>query len=140
MQLTAAFQRPAAALARLVLRADGLSCVLTGIVSAAAAAKLPALLGFGSTGVFLGLGAFLFAYGEALWFAAGRAPGKMALMLPLICNALWVLASLALVASGTLALTTLGYWAVLGVADVVALMGALQWWVLRRMAREAAAA
>lgn len=138
MQLTATFQRPAAALARLVLRADGLSCIVTGIVSAAAAAKLPALLGFGSPGVFIGLGAFLFIYGEALWLASSRARGRLALLLPLIANTLWVVASLALVASGALALTALGYWAVLGVADVVALLAALQWLVLRRMAREAA--
>jgi hypothetical protein len=81
-------------------------------------------------------GLFLVVYAAGLWLAASRPiVSRTAAWAIVALNALWVLDSVATVASGWLALTALGTALVLAQAAAVALLADLQVLGLRRAAR-----
>jgi hypothetical protein len=119
-----------APLLRLALRLDAVVSGLNGAAYLLAAAPLADLLGL-DAGVLRGLGAFLLAYGAAVWLVADR-PAPPAVRTVVAGNALWAAGSLAAVATGLGSPTTLGaVWLVLQ-ALVVAAFAALQATGLRR--------
>ena len=78
-------------------------------------------------------GVFLVAFAAFVWVSGSRRQvGGTAARTVVAINALWVLASVAVVAAGSFPLTTLGVLFVLVQAAAVALFAALQFFGLRR--------
>jgi hypothetical protein len=122
-------------LLRRALQADGIFCTLSGLLLLVDSGPLATLIGASQPWVLMVLGVDLLIYAALLFLAARRTPiVRWHAIAFLAADVAWVLASLALVLGGLLSLTTFGFWAVLGVADVVAVLGALKYIGLRRLA------
>ncbi|SFF02380.1 hypothetical protein [Blastococcus tunisiensis] len=128
---TAAPPRPDSLL-RFALRLDAVVSGLNGAAYLAAAPLLDDVLGL-SGGLLRGAGVFLLVYGAAVWLVGTRRPIPATAVEAVVAgNSLWVVGSLAVVATGTLTPTTAGaVWLVLQAA-VVAGFVALQVAGLRR--------
>jgi hypothetical protein len=119
-------------LLRLALRLDAAASGALGLLSLAAAPALDELLG-APRAVLWPIGLFLVAYAAALWVAASRTRVSRPFVWAVIVgNALWVVASVAVVVIGPFALTGLGVAFVLAQAAAVALLADLQFLGLRR--------
>jgi hypothetical protein len=120
---------------RRVLQADGVFCALSGLLLLVDSGPIAMLIGASQPWVLMMLGVDLLIYAALLFLAARRTPTvRWHVIAFLVADGAWVLASLALVLGGLLSLTTFGFWAVLGVADVVAVLGVLKYVGLRRSA------
>lgn len=123
---------PPASFLRLVLVADAVASGATGLLTVLGAGVLAQLLGMPAA--FLrGAGLLLLPYVAFVAFVATRASlPRPAVRAVIACNALWAAASFALLASGLLAPTVLGYAFVAAQALLVALFGWLQYIGLQR--------
>ena len=121
--------------ARLALRVDGLVSGVSGVAMIAGARPLGAFLGVDRPAALVAVGAGLLAYAAMLLLSARREElGRRVLLVPVVLNVAWVLASAELVLMGAFGLTTGGRWLVAAVAEVVALFAAAQvyaWWRMR---------
>jgi len=121
------------ALLRLALRLDALVTGANGAAYLLAAPVLADLLGL-SPGLLRGTGAFLLAYGAAVWLIGTRRPLPAGAARTVVgLNALWATGSVVVVLTDALTATTAGdVWLVLQAA-VVAGFAALQVAGLRRL-------
>lgn len=119
-------------LLRRAIQADAFLCAAAGLVFAAAAAPLGALLGIPSLHLLV-LGFILMPYAAFLGYAATRERiSRRAAWSIIAVNALWALDSLILLATGLLPLTTAGWWFVLIQAGIVADFAIVQAIAIRR--------
>ena len=119
---------------RRVLVADALASGATGLLLALGADKLEGLLGLPAV-LLLCAGLILLPSAAVLGMIAARpSVPRAALWAVIVCNALWAIDSIALLASGWVAPTGLGYGFVLAQALVVALFAELQYLGMRRSA------
>ncbi len=124
-------------LLRLALKLDAVATGGLGLLAVAAAPLLENLLG-APRDLLTPVGAFLIAYGVAVWVIGTRATvSRTAVWAVIALNLVWVLDSVLTVAAGWLSLTVLGTGFVLLQAAAVALFADLQFMGLRR-ARAAA--
>lgn len=118
-------------LGQLALLADGAVCAALGAALLAGAGPAADFAGL-PVAVPVGLGLALLPYGVGLFLRARR--GHDQRLLPTIAtfNALWVVASAAIILAGRPALTTGGTWAVGLLALAVADIAAVQFYAARR--------
>ena len=128
------FQRTASpSFLRRVLQANGLFSALSGATLVAAAKPLASLFGLASPPIFIIVGALLAIYAAVLFGAAAREPVSRKLLLAAaILDSAWVIASAAGLLAGWFPITLAGKWAIVGIADVVAILAALEFYALRR--------
>ena len=126
-------------LLRLALKLDAVASGALGALLLAAGPVLEGLLGTPRP-VLVPVGLFLVTYAAAVWFVGSRPSiSRSAAWTVVGLNLLWVVGSIAIVAAGWSALTTLGIAFLLAQAAVVAIFADLQFLGLRR-ARPAPAA
>ena len=113
---------------RLALRANGAFSLATGLLLLAGRAPIAALMGLSDSGplMFLGLNLIIFA-GGLFWIAARRPISRRLAAVVIALDLLWVGGSALLLASGSLTLTPIGVWLVVGVAAVVAGLAVAQY-------------
>ncbi len=117
---------------RRVVQSDGLLCVIAGIVLSLANNLLAVVLGIPAAGLFV-LGIVLLVYGSLVVYRAMREPfDRQLAVLVMVGNGLWVLASIAILATGWLPLTPVGWWSVAVLALIVAGFAELQFIGLRK--------
>ena len=117
---------------RRILRLDAATCAATGALLALAAPELDRLLGL-PTALLRETGIALIPFAALLlWIARHPRPARGAVRAVVLANALWVVASLALLPSGIVAPTALGEAFVLAQAVVVAALAWLEAAALRR--------
>jgi hypothetical protein len=111
---------------RALLRLDAIACAASGAVAVLAASPVADLVGVDTTGWVRGIGAFLVVYGAALAVAAVAplAVVRAVASTSAAGDALWVAATLVLVATG--AFSAAGVVVVLAMAAVVATLGVLK--------------
>lgn len=123
-------------LLRRALQADGLFCAVSGLALLLDAAPIARFLGIGGFWPLAGVGVVLLGY-AAMLFRDTLQPvlnpqlGRTVALL----NVAWVVASVIILLSGWLPLTTEGKWAIAIVADIVATFALVQFYALRRGAR-----
>jgi hypothetical protein len=115
------------------VRVDALVSGASGLLLAAAAPLLDDLLG-APIAVLLPLGLFLLAYSSALVLVARRGAQARAVKAVVAGNAIWVVASVAVVLADVLTLTTTGVVFTLLQAAAVAVLAELQFASARRPA------
>lgn len=119
-------------LLRRALQADAVVSGLSGIACFADAGWLTAQLGITSAAVYA-LGAIMLGYAAALGVVSRRDPvDRRAGIAAVVLNADWVIASVAILATGWLPLTSAGWWLVAIQAAVVAVLAEAQFVGLRR--------
>jgi len=122
---------------RRALVLDAVASGATALLVIAAAGRIDGLLGLPAA-LLRGAGLVLVPYVAFVMFVATRARIEPAAVWVIIAsNALWALASFAVLLSGQLAPTGLGIAFVAAQAIVVALLGELQYMGLRRPAAQA---
>jgi hypothetical protein len=122
---------------RNVLRADGLLCAASGLVLLVGAQPMAALLGVGATPAVAAIGAGLLLYGGGLlWRGRSESVGVRPVVTAAVLNVAWVVASAAVLLGGVPALSSEGRWAVLVVADVVAMLAAVQFYLAWRATKD----
>lgn len=125
------------ALLRHTLRANALFSATAGLVMLVAAAPLADWLGVPSAIylVVIGVGLLVFAYDL---FTNARRPKlhRGRVRQAIVMDALWVVGSIALLVSLGGLFTTVGWWAIVVVADIVALFAIVQALGLRRSQRQ----
>lgn len=111
---------------RAAVRTNAAFCGLSGLVIVGLAGRLPDVVGAGTPGFYLGLGASLVLYAVHLVLTARRPSVRRVERLLIVGgDAAWVAGSVAVVVAGTL--SPLGAGIVLGVAAVVASFALWQW-------------
>lgn len=119
---------------RHVLVADALSCVATGLAQVLFAPVLAQWLALPGD-LLVGTGWFLLAYAAVVGFIATRDPIPSGFVWLFVAgNIAWAILCVVVLASGSIAPTTLGIAWVLGQAAVVVVLAELQWTGLRRQA------
>jgi hypothetical protein len=119
-------------LLRLALIADAVASGATGLLMLGGAGFLAGLLGL-PTDLLRYAGLALLPFVAFVAFVGTRAEiSRSAVTLIVIVNAAWVVGSIALLLSGWVAPTVLGYAFVLAQAIAVAILAELQWIGLRR--------
>jgi hypothetical protein len=117
---------------RRALVVDALASGLTGALMLGGASALAPMLGL-PTALLQGAGLVLVPYVAFVAIVAARTHISTAAVWAVIaCNAVWTVASFALVIDGFVAPTALGIAFVIGQAVAVAALGALQYAALRR--------
>ncbi|MDX1663310.1 MAG: hypothetical protein R3272_05920 [Candidatus Promineifilaceae bacterium] len=122
-------------LLRAALRANALFSAVSGLAFVGLAAPLAAWTGVGVSGVFAVIGAGLLPWGAFLFLAARAVRLRPLARLAIAGDLLWVLGSVLVLATRPVALTAAGIWAIILVADVVALFAVAQYVGLRRLGR-----
>jgi hypothetical protein len=119
-------------LLRNTLLGNALFSIATGLICLLDAAPVAQWMGITSPWLLqaLGLGVLLFGL-EVGWIALRSTDLRRAGQVILALDVAWVAASVLLVMSGWLALTQAGFWAVVIVADIVALLAVLEFFGLR---------
>ncbi len=126
---------PVSTFLRRVLAVDAVSSGAMGVVMLLAAAPLSSLLGLpASLLTWSGLSLLPFAAFVG-WLATRELPPRAAVWAVVICNVLWALDSVILLASGWSDPTPLGKVFVVSQAVFVALLAELQFFSLRRTRR-----
>ncbi|MES3003237.1 MAG: hypothetical protein V4787_21270 [Pseudomonadota bacterium] len=119
---------------RYVLVADALSCVATGLAQLLFASMLAQWLALPGN-LLVGTGWFLLAYAAVVGFIATRDPIPSGFVWLFVAgNVAWAILCVVVLASGSIAPTTLGVAWILGQAAVVVVLAELQWTGLRRQA------
>src|SRR5262245_1170629 len=130
--ITTATTSTAPVLLRRALLGDAVISGGTGALMAGAAGPLSGLLGL-PAGLLFWAGIVLLPFAAILVYLGTRARvSRPAAWIVVGCNVLWAVASLALLATGWVAPTALGYGFTIFQALVVALFGELQYFGLRR--------
>lgn len=134
MATTMPVSRSAADLGRLALRLDAATVVPFALALLAGARPIARFLGLGGALPVALVGAALVPYAAMLvWDATRQAVTRRALLVPVVLNAAWVVASAGILVSGRPELSTGGRWAVAIVADLVAGVALFQVIALRRL-------
>ena len=129
---TLTVQRSTPNLLRRALLADAIISGATGALMALAATPLSGLLGLPAALLF-GAGAVLLPFAAFLLYLATRTRVPRAAAWSVVgCNVLWAVASLALLATGWMDPTALGYAFTIFQALAVALFAELQYFGIRR--------
>ncbi len=124
---------------RFALLGDATASGATGLLMAAGSGPLSGLLGLPDN-LLLYAGLFLLPYAAIVGYVGTRVTvSRSAVWAIIAINALWVVESVVLLASGWVAPTTLGYTFVVFQAVVVFAFAELQFMGLRRAPRNAAA-
>jgi hypothetical protein len=125
---------PTANPARLPLQVDGAFCAVSGLLFTLDAEAIRAFTGLElSTPIFL-LGLILLTYGIGLWwFTTYRRIERPMVLAVIALNVLWIVGSVLLLEFDPLHFSSKGRWAVLILADVVALLAIWEYIGLRRM-------
>ena len=132
--MTTTIEHTADQVLRLALRGNGSFSLLSGLILAAAARPVSVLLGVEPPAILLILGIVLIIYGIDLFWVASRPEIDTRLATAaVVLDVLWVLGSAALLLTGLVSLTAAGVWAVIIVADIVALFAIWQGYGLWRM-------
>jgi hypothetical protein len=120
---------------RNVLFVDALFCALGGIVFAVGAVPLANLTGI-TTSFLVVIGVGLVVWATVPFMAARREPtNPSTVMLVVVVNTVWVIASIILLIADPFPMTTVGKWFVLIVADAVGVLALLQFIGVRRLSR-----
>lgn len=123
-------------LLRRTLQANGIFSGLSGIAFIADAGPLASFLGLTSALPLLVIGAVLLLHAAILLVKANQEPIDPRLAwYAIIGDVAWVIASVEILLTGWLPLTTAGWWAVAIVADIVAVFAIVQFYGLRRQQR-----
>ena len=125
-------------LLRRALQADAIVTGVCGAILLLDAAPLAQFMGLGGTFALRVLGADLLLAAAWIAYEGWRAElrPRAAQIIIGLC-ALWVLASVVVVAANPFGLTVGGRWLVAGVTDLTALLGLAEYLGLRRLARKA---
>ena len=116
---------------RLVLLADAVATLATGVMLASASAALETWLLI-PAGLLFYAGLVLLPYAAFVFYLARQTHvARSAVWAVVICNAVWAVDSVLLLATGWIAPSTLGYAFVIGQAAVVAALCELQFTALR---------
>ena len=133
MTAQAQIQPAGAALLRRTLQANAVFSLATGLLLAVDAEPIAAFMGLPWPGALVAVGLATLAYAALLFLATRRAPIDRRHALGfVIADAAWVVASAIVALSGWVPLATAGVWAILIVADIVAVFAVLQYVGLRR--------
>lgn len=125
--------RPSVLLHR-ALQADAAFSGMSAVLLAGAAAPLAALLNL-PTALLFGSGLFLIGYALLVgWMSLRAALPRLLVWIVVLGNALWAIASIALIAGGLIAPNALGYAALILQAIAVGVFAELQFFGLRRSA------
>jgi hypothetical protein len=120
-------------LLRRVLQANGFFSGLSGLAFIFGSEAIATFLGLDAPMYIAVTGGILLLYAASLFYVAAQETiSRSAAWTFIILDALWVVDSIAVLVIGWPPLTTAGKWAVAGVADVVAIIAALQYYGLRR--------
>lgn len=121
-------------LLRRALQGNGLFSAFSGLALLLGAGPLSAFLGITPPRALSISGVLLLLYGADLLYVARRDPPRRALaQAAVFLDVLWVAGSALILWQGWLPLTTAGRWAVILVAEVVALFAIVQAVGIRRM-------
>jgi hypothetical protein len=121
-----------AGLLRRAIQADSIVSAASGAVVAAGAQPLGAALGIPSAALLV-VGLAFLPYAAWLWYVASRPQiSRRAAWVGLWLNVLWIVESLALLVSGWLPLTQVGWWTVLIQALLLAAITEAQYLGLRQ--------
>jgi hypothetical protein len=122
-------------LLRRTLRTNAVFTLLTGVLLTIDAGPIAAFIGLPAPWVLVAVGVLCLGYAALLFLAARRTPIVRGHGLAfVVADAAWVVASAVVLLGGLAPLTTAGVWAVLIVADIVAVFAALQYVGWRRLA------
>jgi hypothetical protein len=118
----------------MALRVDGLICIVAGAIALLDCRGISDFLGVDGAAVLAAIGAGTLLYGAWLaWRTRAAVPRRIVRNIA-IANVIWVVACIAMLALGTPAFSTRGIVLVEIVTLVVALLAAVQFIALRRMA------
>ena len=117
---------------RTVLRIDGIACIVGGIATAIESAWLPNIIGAGTTSFYIALGVVFAAWGAWLTRLSTKAVGRRTMLVLIAINALLAIDGLALLLSGWVPLTTVGFWALVVLTDAIAAVTVAYYVGLRR--------
>jgi hypothetical protein len=124
-----------AVLLRRTLQANSVFSLLAGTLLVVDAGPIAAFIGLPAAWILIDVGVLCLVYAALLFLATRRSPIARGHALAfVIADAAWVVASAAILLGGWAPLTTAGVWAVLIVADIVAVFTALQYVGWRRLA------
>ena len=128
-------QTDRATLLRRALQADSIFTLLGGLLLIVDSGPLATLMGLPWSWAFAIVGVGLLGYAALLFLAARRTPidRRQALGF-IVADAIWVVASVVIVLDGVAPLSAAGFWGVLIVADIVAVLGVLKYIGWRRLA------
>jgi hypothetical protein len=130
---TATVNGAAGQLLRGVLQANMIFSGLSGLLLAAAATPLSSWLGVPAVWPLVGIGIGLLGFAWLLFQITRQSPIDLRqASLTFWLDVAWVVGSALLLTTGWVPLTTAGWWAVLLVADVVALFAILEFVGIRR--------
>lgn len=119
------------------LQGNALFSATSGLGFVLAPGWLAQITGIQPALAFTVVGIGLLVYAAWLWLQAGKDPvSRNGARVAIAGDSLWVIASIIVLASGILPLTTAGKWGVAVIADVVGLFAILQVIGLRRLRSE----
>ena len=124
-----------AAVLRLALRANGVFSGVSGLMFVVGSGPLAVFIGLPSPWILITIGLSLLSYSALLFQAASRSPiDRRHAILFTAMDTLWVAGSAILLITGWIPFTPAGKWAVIIVADMVAVLAVFQFIGLRRLA------
>jgi hypothetical protein len=119
------------------MQANALFSTLSGAAFLLAPGWLSRTTGIEPAFAFTVIGAGLLGYAIWLWLnSQGDGVSHRAAVTAIAADSMWVVASIIVLVSGLLPLTTAGIWGVAIIADVVGIFAIVQFLGLRRMRRE----
>ena len=119
------------------MQANALYSTLSGAAFLLAPDWLSRTTGIEPAFAFTVVGVGLLAYAIWLWLnSQGAGVSRRAAVTAIVADSLWVVASIIVLVSGLLPLTTAGMWGIAIIADVVGIFAIVQFLGLRRMQRE----
>jgi len=126
-------------LLRHTLRANGVFSGLSGLLFTLAAASITRFIGLPWPAVLIVVGLSLIGYAASLFIASNRAEvDRRAVAVFIALDVAWVVGSGLLLVTAWVPFTAAGKWAIVIIADVVALFALVQVYGLRRMGRSEA--
>jgi hypothetical protein len=124
---------------RRVLLGNATFGIVTGLIALLWSGALSAAFGLAQPMVLIGLGEALLLFAAALIWIALRMPTNQRILGTIFAlDVAWVIASALVLLAGWAPLTAAATWAIIGVADVVALFALLEYIGLRRLRSTAA--
>lgn len=119
------------------LQGNALFSAISGLGFVLAPGWLARITGIRPALAFIVVGVGLVGYAAWLWLNARKEPvPRSAALVAIVGDSLWVIASVIVLMSGILPMTTAGKWGVALVADVVGVFAILQLIGLRRLQSE----
>ena len=121
-----------------VVKVDGISSAVMGVLFVAGARPLAAFLGLTATWPLMVIGIALLLYGADLWFFATREElNPVWAKISIALDVAWIVASWLILLTGWPELTATGKWTVAIVADAVTVIAILKYVGLRKMQKTA---